>query len=219
MTDDMVIRPRLRKERTVRSRAAEAKRTDQARQRMFHMERRSARRFRLRRRKQQAASGGMMKNLKRAAGYAGRMASVVGWVTEGVIGAGQMARRLQGMSGRLIEAQDMHTMYGDLRLRVQATSSVRNQLESDREILRIIGMEGRVNSQILNMAETMREQEMLRVRGADLIERSQEFDSPDSLLDKGFAEASAEWKATMVPKIKELVAKLREYGIYTGGPR
>lgn len=112
---------------------------------------------------------------------------------EAVVMMGHGLLRANGASGRLLEAQDADMLYGDLDEQATAAGRTRGRIESDEQLLRIIGIEGKVNSQINQLGEDIRQMELWRARGEDQIERDAHFDSPDSMLDKAFQAAGAKW--------------------------
>ena len=227
--DDMVIRPQAERA-SLRERAREGWKKRKAEWQRNDMRRRGRRALSRRsrglgdlasagRKTRKDASKDSFKGIRQASKVGLKALNVAGWVAESAILAGQTARRVQGLSGRRIEAQDMHTMYGDLDDRSAAASHVRQGIESDRELLRIIGYEGRVNSQIKRLAESMRTFELDRVRGVDAIDRSAAFDSADSLMDKAFKGLSEYARVELSGKLRESVTLLKASGLFGGSPR
>lgn len=209
--DDMVIVPRLRKpgQPSARQRAADERRSDVARKRRGRLFRR-IRRARLARR---AALGGRgisrrirTGNLVKTGIKAGRTAVKVGSRLAGALGLVMLAadavilgavavRRVRGASIRLIQAQDAHTLYGDLDEQATAAAEARGFIEGNSDLLRIIAIEGRVNSQILGIANFVRKDALDRARANDLIERYPGFDSADTVVDQWIKQTVVSIKA------------------------
>lgn len=123
-----------------------------------------------------------------ATGTAGAIAvaAVVAVVTlaEIVIAGGRAARRLSGHSARLVDATDADTLYGGMDEAIAADLATVGFVEGNEDLLRIIGREGRVNSQIKDMMHEKRRLFLMRAQGIDLINRSPDLDSPDTLIDQ-----------------------------------
>lgn len=138
----------------------------------------------------------------RAAGAAGQKVAGRGRVGAGVsrvagpVGAallildaanaiGRTFRRAgDDVSGRLLEAQDRHDVYGILDEQATGAANARGIIEGNTDLLRIVGIEGGVNPQIAYLNSYFRERETARAIGSDLIEREPAFDHLQSVLDK-----------------------------------
>lgn len=202
--DNMIIVPRFSTPRDSgpRRRAREARETHKA-----------ERRNRLTRKKIQRAAqarkvqvgGRVAANAKKVsaakglgkAGTAKGASRMMGWVgvallaVDGVNAVGSVARRAEGgISGRLLDAMDQNDMYQDgLDERATGIAKGREHIESNNDLLRIIGSENRVNSQIGQLGAYFKEKETAIAIGSDLIEREQSFDHlatiADKVIDKG----------------------------------
>jgi hypothetical protein len=221
--DDMVLRPGADKRRGLRDRIREARKNNalqKTRQQLTQMaaSRSRAQEYGRRKVKNFAKERGWG-SYSKAAKLGAKILSASALVTEGVMFAGETARRLQGMSGRRIQAMDLATMYGDLVPQSRAAASVRGQIEGDREFLRIIGREGKVNSQFKQRAEIMRQMELKIQRGAFAIEQGAAFDSADSMVDKAIASLKEEAREKLAEKLRGAVRMVKELGIARGGAR
>jgi len=112
--------------------------------------------------------------------------------------AGSTVRRADGgVSGRLLEAIDQNTIYGGLDEQATGAEQGRGIIEGKEDLLKIVGIEGRVNSQIGALGAYFRERETARAIGSDLIEREPAFDHLESIADKAIkASAGAAKVAT-----------------------
>jgi len=98
---------------------------------------------------------------------------------------GSTLRRAEGgISGRLLDAMDQDTIYGSLDETATGAQQGRKNIEGDEDLLKIIGIEGRVNSQIGQLGAWFRQREIARAIGSDLIEREPAFDHLGSIADK-----------------------------------
>lgn len=104
---------------------------------------------------------------------------------------GRTARRGElGVSGRLLDAMDQDTRYGQLDEVATGIATARGQLEGNEDLMRIVGIQGRVNSQIAEIGAWFKERETARAIGADLIEREPTFDHIDTIIDQGIQGAA-----------------------------
>ena len=134
-----------------------------------------------------------------------------GWVAA-ILSIGNYAGRVErmsetGFSRRLTDAMDAHTIWGARDEEITGTARARERIESDDTLLRIIGVQGEVNSQIGQLADWFRGRENAIATGADLIEREIEFDSSDTMTDKFIKSA----RAGIIMAAKEAAAVVREY--------
>lgn len=196
--EDMTITPRLkrREETSTRERAREERHIERARNRKSRIFRRIRRARRLRKRlaarqfgrSQRGAAASRAANAaarRRAIGAtAAKAIGIAAVAVELLIEGGRVARALGGKSGRLINAEDANTIYGDLDEQATASAETRGFVESKSSLLRIIARQGKVNSQITSIAQDLKRLALMRARGSDLIEREPAFDSPDRIMDK-----------------------------------
>tara|TARA_R100000458_G_scaffold59708_2_gene71305 strand:+ start:699 stop:1376 length:678 start_codon:yes stop_codon:yes gene_type:complete len=119
------------------------------------------------------------------------LAGVALLVMDGVNSVGSVGRRAElGVSGRLLEAMDQDAIYGNMDEMVTGVSQARSRIESNEALLRIIGLEGRVNSQIAELGAYFREKETAIATGSDIIEREPDFDHLGTIADKVIEKAS-----------------------------
>jgi len=198
--DDMVMTPRFIRPKSTNpgERAKEERRTLHHRQRKRASTRsmrratvaRQMRRRRVHgRRKPTGYQGAARATKALAAKSAGRVVPVAGWILllmDLVILGGQAARRfgVHDASGRLVEAEDAHTIFGDLDEKATANAEVLGALEGDRGALRAIGQDGGMSSSLRSNVAKLKAQALRRAHGADMIARDPHFDSADSLLDQ-----------------------------------
>ena len=207
--DNMVIVPRFTAPRDSgpRRRAREAKETYKAK-----------RKSRLTRKKIQRAAqarkvqvgGRVASNAKKVsaakglgkAGTAKGASRMMGWVgvallaVDGVNAVGGAMRRAEGgVSGRLLDAMDQNDMYQGLDEQATGIAKGRGHIESNNDLLRIIGTEGRVNSQIGQLGAYFKEKETAIAIGSDLIEREQGFDHLGTIADKAIQSGASGLKS------------------------
>lgn len=109
-------------------------------------------------------------------------------VMDAVNAAGSGVRRAeQGVSGRLLNAMDQNDIYGNLDEIATGAARGREQIEGRADLLKIVGIEGRVNSQIGQLGSWFRERETARAIGADLIAREPAMDYLGTIADKAIA--------------------------------
>jgi hypothetical protein len=195
--DDMVITPRLKDPRDSgpRRRAVEARQVEQAKRKKFAVLR-AINKAKMARRLQSARSLKMASKARGAGATAAKGLGKAGSRILGPLGVallvmdainvvGSTSRRLDGgVSGRLLEATDQDTIYGLTDELASGAAGGRNSIEGDEDLLRIIGQQGRVNSQIGRLGSWFRERETARAIGADLIEREPSFDYLESIADR-----------------------------------
>lgn len=212
--DDMVFTPRFKEPRDAgpRRRAVEARNTARAKRkraallqrlrkaRVLHslQSARSAKTTANVRKGAQAASRLGAKSGSRLMGpqAASRLGAKAGSRLMGPVGvallmmdainiAGSTVRRVEGgVSGRLLEAMDQDSIYGNLDELATGAARGRENIEGDEDLLRIIGSQGRVNAQIGQLGAYFKERETARAIGADLIEREPTIDHLGSVADK-----------------------------------
>lgn len=120
------------------------------------------------------------------------LGSPVGAVVGGLAIAALVTLRLA--SGRPIEgfAEDMNRLFlGDLDDAARANMATREQFKGDAEIARIVGQEGKVNSQVARLAEDIRKLNKDREVGASLLRT--EFPS-NNMLDMVILRAAQVFK-------------------------
>jgi len=143
-----------------------------------------------------AARGGM--SLRSAAGVGSKvlgMASVGLAIAQAANYTGSLARRAEGgMSGRLLDAMDQDAIYGHMDEESLGATRGREGIEGNDDLMRIVGIQDRVNSQIGQLGTWYRERETARAIGADLIEREPSIDHLGSVMDKALALGMAGWK-------------------------
>lgn len=198
--DDMVIRVRLEDQRaaapvrareerrlaTLKNRRGKLRRLAQARAAQKLAKRRTAARIGARR---VAVARGGTSMVGRAAGMAARggmvaaRATPVGLIITAVVVAVAVTARLA--SGRSFEnmGQQLNNMFlGDMDEEARAAMQTRQRLGSDPDIARIIGQEGRVNSQVAAVFTDLEKLRKRELDGATLI-RSAEGMQVNGLLD------------------------------------
>ena len=202
--DNMVITPRFITPRDSgpRRRAREARETARAKNKRTSLIQK-ARRARQARQVQAArgasrarAAGSSMQNLAgKGARIGSRFMGHVGvalLVMDAVNIAGSVARRAEGgVSGRLLEAMDQDSIYDGMDEIATGAANGRKSIEGRENLLRIIGIEGRVNSQIAQLGAYFREKETAIAIGSDLIEREPGFDHLSTIADKVIDGASS----------------------------
>jgi hypothetical protein len=227
--DDMVIVPRLkrREEQGVKQRAAEERRMTRERRKRRRLLRHMARRWGALRAMRQAA-GKPFRKAKTKAGKSARRTQVLRGASramglafvlaEGVILAGQAVRKIEhGKSSRLIQAEDAHTIYGDMDEQLTASASVRSFYEGRPDVLRAMGNQGRMNAGLQSAAADLEKLQMQYLRGADLIERDPFFDSPDSFTDKLLKLVIARARAAGIAEVmSEAMRIYRKYVLFSG---
>ena len=110
--------------------------------------------------------------------------------------AGRTMRRAEdGISGRLLDAQDQDAIYGGMDEQATGAAKGRASIEGREDLLRIIGTEGRVNSQIASLGSYFKEKETAIARGSDLIEREPGFDHLESIADKAIEKGTSAIKS------------------------
>lgn len=208
--DDMVIRPLLRRGRRksvrdkVRERAQEDRKTQRAQRKQSKILRKARQIQRVRRltkaRKIRAkslgtagrgAAGGAMGRIGTLARGAGAVGLLVAALGELVIQGGRAARKFgSGHSERLMDATDADTMYGGLDEEIAADLAAVSFVESNPDLLRIIGRQGKVNSQIADIMHEKRRIALMQMQGADRINRDPDLDAPETIVDMLIAKAS-----------------------------
>lgn len=208
--DEMTFTPTLessKNQTNPRRRAQEERKTDRVRKRRSSIVQRIKRIRAVRRLQSLSKRAGKAKNairnpfktgakgagsaggIRKAARGAGRVVGIVAIVLEAIIVGGRAARAVSGKSGRLIDAEDADTMLGALDEQATAAAEARGFIESRPNLLRVIAQQGKVNSQIVAIAAEQERISLIRARGADLIARDPDFDSPDTLIAKIIAKS------------------------------
>jgi hypothetical protein len=220
--DAMIIRPRLRPqaETSTRARAAEERQTDRVARRQRRAEAR-ARRVRGARRAARRSTRTKRSASKNPSGGILKKAAWALTAAEALITAGKSKRRLEGASQRLTEAQDADTMWiENLDEKAVARRAARGFVESNRNFLRIIGREGKVNEQIFSLAEDVRRQAFTQAVNIDKLERDPRLDSPDTMQDLMIRALKDEARRqNLKEKLTEALRKAREFLQTHGGGR
>lgn len=207
-SDNMVITPRFLASRDSgpRRRAKEARNLEGAkRKRATIMQR--LRKAKVARRLQSARAAKTSAGIRKAAGAGGKLVKagsrlmgpigIALLVMDAVNVAGSTVRRAEGgVSGRLLEAMDQDGIYGRMDEIATGAEQGRKNIEGNEDLLRIIGIEGRVNSQIGQLGAWFRERETARAIGSDLIEREPSFDHLGSIADKAIQGGTAALKSS-----------------------
>jgi len=202
--DNMVITPRFITPRDSgpRRRAKEARETARGKKksRALLKKARQARRARQARAGRVAGAARKASSVKTAANLASK-AKMLGSRLAGPVGVallvmdaanvvGSTIRRAEGgVSGRLLGAMDQDDWYNRLDEEATGRENGRKNIEGREDLLRIIGMEGRVNSQIAQLTSYYIEKETDIAIGNDLIEREPTFDHLETIVDKGISGA------------------------------
>jgi hypothetical protein len=200
-SDNMVIVPRFTTPRDSgpRRRANEARKTysqKRKRRKLLKKARRAQQARRLQAgkpartaRRAAAAKSLASKSAKTGAKIGSRLMGPVGvalLVMDAINIVGNTMRRAEGgVSGRLLDAMDQDGIYGGLDELATGASKARGHIESNYDLLRIIGREDRVNSQIGQLGAYFREKETAIAIGSDLIEREPSLDHLGTIADKG----------------------------------
>tara|TARA_R110000824_G_scaffold366507_2_gene555179 strand:+ start:199 stop:879 length:681 start_codon:yes stop_codon:yes gene_type:complete len=100
-----------------------------------------------------------------------------------------MRRAEGGVSARLLGAMDQDGIYQGLDEEATGAENGRKNIEGRENLLRIIGKENRVNSQIAQLTEYFIEKETAIAIGNDLIEREPAFDHLETVVDKALVGA------------------------------
>ena len=216
--DDMVIVPRLvdRRDRTnPRRRAAEERRTQVARRKQrgfFRRVRRAmtARRLAAGRRARRRAKLpgrrlGVKAGVKSLGLIVGNVAAAAIIAAEALNTTSTFWRRV-GMehSSRLVQAQQAHIIMGALDESATASATSRGEIESRRDLLMVIAQQGYVNNNIFRVYAGRRYNALWEARGADVIERDPEFDSPDTLTDLLIRKVKVLGRPTFLGKIQAI---------------
>ncbi len=205
--DDMTFTPRFKEPRDSgpRRRAREARNLEKAKrkrtalmQRLKHASTlrslQSARSARTAATMRKAAGAGAKTATRLGAKSGSRLLGPVGaalLVMDAISIAGSTTRRAEGgVSGRLLDAMDQDVIYGNIDELATGAARGRESIESDEDLLRIIGQQGRVNSQIGQLGAWFKERETARAIGADLIEREPTFDHLESIADKAIKKSA-----------------------------
>lgn len=123
------------------------------------------------------------------------MASLGLMIAQAANYTGSLARRAEGgMSGRLLDAMDQDARYGRMDEESIGAMRGRESIEGNDDLMRIVGIQGHVNSQIGQLGAWFRERETARAIGEDLIEREPSIDHLGSAMDKTLALGVAGWK-------------------------
>jgi len=215
--DDMVITPRLKRkdETSPRERAKEERRNEQEglRRRRRRVRASRAERAARTRTRTRPSRGRVKVGVRNAARGATRVLGAAAVAAEALILTGQAFRQFEhGMSKRLVEAQDAHTIYGDLDEQFTASQNTRNFFESRPDLLRAIRNNGAMSAGMKQVSADMRRIELRHARGADLIERDPAFDSPDAFEDKVIKEIVEMAKASgLADYTREAIRLARKY--------
>ena len=187
--DSIRITPRIApRDSGPRRRAIEARATEQAEQKhgsvLAYL--RDARRLQAMRAARAATRGPSAAT--RGARVGSRLAGTFGaalLIMDAVNAVGSTVRRAeQGVSGRLLEAMDQNTIYGQMDEIATGVAQGRGSIEGQEDLLKVIGRQGRINAQIGRLGAWFRTRETARAIGADLIEREPGFDHLESIADK-----------------------------------
>tara|TARA_R110002020_G_scaffold55059_4_gene153021 strand:- start:3855 stop:4547 length:693 start_codon:yes stop_codon:yes gene_type:complete len=201
--DNMVITPHFITDRDsgpIR-RAEEARKTERVKRKRRKImktvrDARRARQLKAAKAARVAKGGSALSGLASKGGRIGsRMMGHVGvalLVMDAVNVVGSVARQAEGgVSGRLLTAMDQDDIYSNLDENATGAANSRKSIEGDEDLLRIIGMEGRVNSQIAQLGAYFREKETAIATGSDLIEREPGFDHLGTITDQVIDKASS----------------------------
>lgn len=178
--------------RTKRKRSALAKRLRKAKMLRRMQAAKSARRSRaLSKGSKKLASGATRGvGLKAASRFMGPVGvALLAMDAINIVGSG-VRRGQDGVSGRLLEAMDQDGIYARLDEYATGASKSRGIIEGNQDLLEIIGIEGRVNSQIGRLGAYFRERETARAIGEDIIEREPGFDHLTTIADKAIVGAA-----------------------------
>jgi hypothetical protein len=142
-----------------------------------------------------------------------RAVPITGWamiILDFVMLGHELGRRIvDGKSDRLVKAEDAHAMWGEQQYEFMNNMQVRGFFEQDSDLLKSIGSEGKMNSSAELFRDTLLQENLKKIQGADMINRDPYFDSPDSLLDKVFAK----WKDEDIPDLaQQTIDKMRALG-------
>jgi len=144
----------------------------------------------------------------------GRSLIGIGAAVTGLLVAGVAALRLATgqpleKSGQIIN--DM--LLGSLDEKARARQTVRNRLASDPELSRLVGQQGRINSQIQTLADSLYKQELRREEGSTMLRREFPIDNVfDMLILRAVAKLKAVWNGVGGPAaVQRLEAKYGEY--------
>ena len=203
--DEMTITPRLRDRGRSKSpkRAAEDRATAQTRRRQSTLLRKMRIAKRLRRSRNQGTGrasrlgsrGGRLRQMagrvggRVAAGMkmGGRAVPILGWAymaMEATIMGGQALRRGKGVSSRLVQAQDANSLMGGLDEEATAQVKTRQIIESNPRFLEMIARHGKVTDSIYRISRGHYREQLATAQGSDQINRTPDFDSADTLVDK-----------------------------------
>jgi hypothetical protein len=231
LSEDMVMRVRLKHERnSPRERAAEERRTaqhDKRRKRSMRQVRRmKAARDASRKGgkpKRKRVTGKFAKQLEatkmqaKRAKMASRKIPLIGWaliVNDQALNFHENARRvLDGMSARLVQARDDHTVYGDMIPQAASAAAALEYVESDAGRLRAIGNEGKMTGTLTSNVEIIRRLAYESAVGAVMILRDSHFDSADSFLDKIIMKAERAELKSMADRTCHLIRQRGGRGI------
>lgn len=205
--DDMVINPSFKapSDSGPKRRIREERKQDKAKKRRLAIAKkmkslrkaRRAQNARARSVKAPRGSGGMAAKISAGAARIAGPVGVALVIMDAIGAAGRVARRAEGgISGRLLDAQDQDAIYGDMDEQATGAANARATIEGKEDLLRIIGSEGRVNSQIGALGAYFKEKETAMAMGADLIEREPGgFDHLESVTDKAIEKGTSAIKS------------------------
>lgn len=104
-----------------------------------------------------------------ATAASGASAAVGGLVAAGVIAAAVITRLASGQSFENMGQQVNNILLGDMDDEARASAGARKRLSGDSDIARIVGREGRVNSQIASLHKDLKKLQLRDEIGASLI--------------------------------------------------
>ena len=152
----------------------------------------------------QAARGGSL--LGRAAGAARSATPVGALIAAGVVAAAVATRLATGRSFENLGEQVNQILLGDMDDEARASAAASRHITGDRDLARIIGIEGRVNSQIARLHKDMKALHLRDEVGATAI-RQNEGMSHNGMLDmlivRGHAKFMEAWNGTGGPQATE----------------
>lgn len=222
--DDMVIRPRLKAPvASAQVRSREERRIDRLKRKgglLHRLLRARAVRGRSRRRRMRSVkrTGSLARSgagLARNTAARGAVMNPIGaTIAVAAVAAAAAVRLATGRSFENMGQAINNILLGNMDEEARANLQTRKRLGGDSDIARIIGQEGRVNSQILSLHKDLAAMAKRDMVGASLIRSEKDMqvnNTLDMLLLRAEAKWHEEWRGSEGPNaLKEILQKIRD---------
>jgi len=156
---------------------------------------------------------------KTAAKWGSRAIPVAGWallLADLLVIGARAGRRIEGASSRLLDAQDANLSQAGLHLEAEANAQALGFVEGDRDLLRAIGQDGKMNSSIAALVAAVKKDAHERAIGANYIQSDPFFDSADTLLDRLLAKMTEDGTINKADRAVDLI-RANGYGRMRSG--